>query len=213
MSTSQQKDAYNQILTAIDEGTYPPGRALVESDLANRFDLSRTPIREALQRLETQGILRREGRSMIVSSLDHDQIGELYMVRGELEGLAARLAAQHAAAEEVTVLQQMVARDREIVSDPVQMSRANRRLHRQLHLASHNRYLIQHLEDVHRMMALLVRSTLADQQRAQQAQSEHEEIVAAIAARDGERASIAIRAHISSAYQTRLAIDMEKDAE
>ena len=113
-----QRDAYDLILQAIDEGTYRPGARLVESELADRFGVSRTPIREALQRLETQGLLTRDGRSLIVASLDHDQMAQLYIVRAELEGLAARLAAQHAAAEEIRVLQEMVAADRALLDDP-----------------------------------------------------------------------------------------------
>jgi len=213
MTVTVPKDAYTQILDAIDQGQYPPGSPLVESDLAERLGLSRTPIREALQRLETQAILHRDGRSLIVSSLDHDQIGELYAVRGELEGLAARLAAQHAAPEEVAVLQQMVKQDWELVDQPQALARANRRFHRQVHLASHNRYLIAQLEYVHRAMALLVKTTLAEDGRGEQAQNEHEAIVSGIADRDGERACLAIRDHISRAYQTRLTIDIESENE
>jgi len=86
-------DAYSLILEAIDTGVFKPGDRLVESDLAERFGVSRTPIREALQRLETQSMLTRDGRSLIVASLDYNQLSELYTVRAELEGLAARLAA------------------------------------------------------------------------------------------------------------------------
>ena len=209
MKSETPKDAYSLILDAIDRGEYTPGSALVESELAGRFNFSRTPIREALQRLETQNVLRRDGRSLIVSSLSHDQIGELYVVRGELEGLAARLAAQHAAPEEVALLQDMVGRDRALVGKPQEMSRANKRFHNQIHLASHNRYLIQQLSSIYRAMALLVQTTLEERSRAKEAQAEHEAIVAAIAARDGEAACLAIRNHISRAYQTRLEIDLE----
>ena len=86
-------DAYQMILDAIDTGVYKPGDRLVESELADRFGVSRTPIREALQRLETQSLLARDGRSLIVASLDHNQLAELYVVRAELEGLAAKLVA------------------------------------------------------------------------------------------------------------------------
>ena len=61
-----QKDAYTLILEAIDMGVFKPGDRLVESDLAERFGVSRTPIREALQRLETQSLLNRDGRSRLV---------------------------------------------------------------------------------------------------------------------------------------------------
>ena len=136
----QNKDAYSLILEAIDIGIYKPGDRLVESDLADSFGVSRTPIREALQRLETQSLLTRDGRSLIVSSLDHSQMAELYIVRAELEGLAANLAAKHATSEEVKVLQDMVDSDRKIISDPSALARSNRRFHKQIHLASHNRF-------------------------------------------------------------------------
>ena len=119
----QNKDAYSLILEAIDVGIYKPGDRLVESDLADSFGVSRTPIREALQRLETQSLLTRDGRSLIVSSLDHSQMAELYIVRAELEGLAANLAAKHATCEEVKVLQDMVDSDRKRTLDPSAVSK------------------------------------------------------------------------------------------
>lgn len=172
-----QKDAYQLILNAIDTGTYKPGDRLVESELADRFLVSRTPIREALQRLETQNMLTRDGRSLIVASLDHTQLAELYEVRAELEGLAAQLAAQHATPEEVRVLYDMIATDRKISNDPARLSRANRRFHNQIHLASRNRYLISQLEMVHRSMALLTSSALAVEGRSEKTLNEHEAIV------------------------------------
>ncbi len=199
-----QTDAYDLLLAAIDEGAFRPGDRLVETELADRFGVSRTPVREALQRLETQGVLARDGRSLVVAHLDHDQLGELHVVRAELEGLAARLAAQHAAPEELRVLREMLRQDRALADRPESLARANRRFHRQIHLASHNRYLVQQLEAVHRSMALVAATTLAVPGRAERALEEHAAIVAAIAARDGEAADAAIRSHISRAFETRL---------
>ena len=204
---SPQKDAYALILEAIDSGIYRPGDRLVESELAERFGVSRTPVREAMQRLETQSMLARDGRSLVVASLDHNQLAELYVVRAELEGLAARLAAQHASAEEIRVLQGMVADDHRLLGDPGALSRANRRFHRQIHLASHNRYLIQQLELVHRSMALLATTSLAAEGRDEVALAEHAALIAAIAARDEAAAEQALKHHISLAYETRLKID------
>jgi len=202
-----QKDAYALILDAIDVGIYKPGDRLVESELAERFGVSRTPIREALQRLETQSLLARDGRSLIVASLNHNQLAELYVVRGELEGLAARLAARHATDEEIRVLRDMVAEDRALLGDPKALARANRRFHKQVHLASHNRFLVQQLDLVHRSMALMATTSLAAEGRGERALAEHAAIVDAIAAHDGDAAYKALREHISIAFEARLRLD------
>ncbi|WP_147125482.1 GntR family transcriptional regulator [Shimia ponticola] len=201
------RDAYALILEAIDIGIYKPGDRLVESELAERFGVSRTPIREALQRLETQALLSRDGRSLIVSSLDHNQLSELYIVRAELEGLAARLAAQHATPEELAVLQQMIHSDQALLDDPMKLSQSNRKFHKQVHLASHNRFLVQQLDMVHRSMALLANTSLAVEGRGADALQEHQDLVDAMREGDGEAASAAIKNHLSQAFMTRLRLD------
>ncbi|MEL6119855.1 MAG: GntR family transcriptional regulator [Pseudomonadota bacterium] len=207
MNKASMKDAYTLILEAIDGGDFRPGDRLVESDLADRFGVSRTPIREALQRLETQSLLTRDGRSLIVASLDHNQLAELYVVRAELEGLAAGLAARHASPEEVRVLQDMVQDDHKLMGNPQAMARANRRFHKQIHLSSHNRYLVQQLDLVHRSMALMATTSLAAVGRDEDALKEHSAIVEAINAGDVATATEALRSHISKAFVTRLKLD------
>lgn len=210
--TRHLTDAYSLILEAIDVGVYKPGDRLVESELAERFGVSRTPIREALQRLETQSLLTRDGRSLIVASLDHNQLAELYCVRSELEGLAARLAARHATVEEIRLLRAMVEEDRALINDPQALSRANKRFHKQIHLASHNRYLVQQLDLVHRSMALLATTSLSFDGRGSQTLDEHSAIVEAIAVSDGDAAYKALKEHISRAFETRLRQDSVAEA-
>ena len=202
-----QKDAYDLILEAIDSHTYRPGDRLVESELADRFGVSRTPVREALQRLETQSLLARDGRSLVVASLDHTQMSELYVVRGELEGLAAKLAAHHATVEEVRVLRDMLDQDRALLDDPEALSRANRRFHKQIHLASHNRFLVRQLDLVHRSMALLATTSIAVEGRPKDTLDEHDKIVTAIENKNPAEAYTALRDHISAAFVTRLKLD------
>lgn len=207
-----QKDAYQLILNAIDVGTYRPGDRLVESELADRFGVSRTPIREALQRLETQSLLARDGRSLVVASLDHNQMAELYVVRSELEALAARLAARHATVEEVRILRDYVEQDRALVGDPAALARTNRRFHRQVHLASHNRFLVQQLDLVYRSMALMATTSLAAEGRSSVAVEEHASIVEAIASGDGDAAHERLKGHISRAFEARLRRDADAAA-
>ena len=204
-------DAYALILAGIEDGSYRPGTRMVETDLADRLNVSRTPVREALQRLETQGLLTRDGRSLIVASLDHGQMADLYAVRAQLEGLAAALAARHAAPEEVRVLARMVEEDRALVDDPWALSRANKRFHHQIHLAGHNRFLVQQLDLVHRSMALMAETSLGVDGRGPVALGEHAQIVEAIGRRDEAAAEALLRAHLSAAFETRLAANAREE--
>ena len=208
---SAQVRALLQLRELILSGELAGGSRIAELAIVERLGVSRTPVREALQRLETQSMLARDGRSLIVASLDHNQLAELYVVRAELEGLAAKLAARHATPEEVKVLRDMVVEDRAHIGNPQALSRANRRFHKQIHLASHNRYLVQQLDLVHRSMALLASTSLAAEGRGETALAEHKAIVDAIGAGDGDGAQTALRAHISKAFETRLKLDAESD--
>ena len=118
------------------------------------------------------------------------------------------LAARHATDEEIRVLRSMVDEDRALVGgDPRAMSRANKRFHRQIHLASHNRFLIQQLDLVHRSMALMATTSFAAEGGDEVAMDEHHRIVRAIEAHDGDAAYTALKTHISKAFETRLRVD------
>ncbi len=203
-----EADIYAALLEAIDRGDYPPGGRLIETDLADRFGVSRTPVREALSRLESQGMAQRDGRrGLTVARLDYDQLGELYELREVLEGYAARLAARHASVAEIAVLQEMVDADRARAEDPSALAQANRQFHRQLHRASHNRYLNDMLVRMRRSLALLAGTTLTIQGRGATSVDEHQAIVNAIVARDGDAAEEAARTHILNAYKARLRLE------
>ncbi|MEM9145753.1 MAG: GntR family transcriptional regulator [Pseudomonadota bacterium] len=198
-------DVYTALLDAIDAGEYPAGTRLVETELAERFGVSRTPVREALGRLESQGVAQRDGRrGLTVAALDPDQLGELYDLREVLEGFAARLAARRASLAEIAVLREMVETDRTLSDDARTLALANRRFHRALHRASHNRYLNGMLERMRRSLALLSGSSLEAPGRGIASVEEHDRIVTALEARDQEGAEAATRLHIENAYKTRL---------
>lgn len=198
-------NVYTALLDAIDAGAYPAGARLVETELAERFGVSRTPVREALGRLESQGVVQRDGRrGLTVAALDPDQLGELYDLREVLEGFAARLAARRASPAEIVVLREMVEADRVRAGDAQDLALANRRFHRALHRASHNRYLNGMLEGMRRSLALLSGTTLAIPGRGRQSVDEHDRIVAALEARDEAGAETAARTHIVNAYMARL---------
>ena len=94
---------------------------------------------------------------------------------------------------------------------PAAMARANRRFHRMIHLASHNRFLVQQLDLVHRSMALMATTSLAAEGRGEKALEEHDAIVRAIEARDEAAAYEALKSHISVAFVTRLKLDSRNE--
>lgn len=182
-----------------------PGARLREAELAERYAVSRTPIREGLKRLESHGLATYEpNRGMVIPVLDNDQINELYIVRAVLEGTVARLAAQHATAAEIAIFEEMMEADRAAIDDAQALSHSNRKFHRRLTLASHNRYLVAQVDHMKQFLLLLSGNTFVDPKRRKEAVEEHARIVAAIAARDLEAAEAAGRDHIKAAHKVRL---------
>jgi len=205
MASLSGSDIYRKLVEAIEAGNLAPGTRLREAELAERYGVSRTPIREGLKRLESQGLAIHEpNRGMIIPILDNDQINELYVVRAVLEGTVAGLAAQHATAAEIAILAEMVEADRAIGDDAAKLSESNRAFHRRLTLASHNRYLMAQIEHMKQFLLLLGGTTFVDPERRAQAIEEHARIVEAIAARDGAAAEAAGRDHIERAHKARL---------
>lgn len=199
------QEAYARIRAAIRDGTLAPGLRLTETDLAARFGVSRTPVRQAIARLESEGLLTHEARrGLTVTRPDHAQVVELYVMREVLEGAAARLAAQHASATEIGAMAELVASEPRHFDDAQALAATNQRLHGLLYLAAHNRYLLRSLEQLGATMALLP-TLLTVGGRAQQAHAEHQAILVALQARDGDGAEAAARAHAQAAQRHRLA--------
>ncbi len=209
--SADETDPYACLIESIDAGDLLPGARLIETDLAARLGVSRTPVRQALSRLEAHGLAARDARGgLVVATLDYDQLGELYAVREMAEGFAARLAARHASPVEIGILEDLVLDDRTRLDDPTTLARTNRTFHHQLHRASHNRYLVQTLADMRRSLVLLSGTTLLAPGRGAESIDEHAAIVSAIAARDEEAADAAARRHITRALRTRLLQEAER---
>jgi DNA-binding GntR family transcriptional regulator len=202
--------AYEQLRAEIREGALPPGTRVREKDVAERLEISRTPVREALRRLEADGFLTFEPhRGMIVVQLDHQSMMELYAMREVLEGTAAALAARHASAAEITVLFEMVEQETGISHDPAQLAAHNAQFHQTLFHAAHNRYLLKTANALRDSMALMRGTTMTVPGRANTALEEHSALAHAIKSRNSEAAEAAARSHIQAAQQARLKLSLE----
>ena len=202
---SLAETAYARLRSAIDSGRFHPGDRMREAELADWLGISRTPVRDALKRLENDGLVSAAPRrGLVVTQLEQEQVSELYAVRQVLEGLAGRLAAQHASAAEIEAMRELLERQERTKADPFALARLNRLFHDVVYRASHNRFLISTLDIFEGSLALLPGTTYATPGRPKTALKEHAAIVAAIAKRDVQRAEQAALLHMRNAERLRL---------
>lgn len=203
--------AYDRLHAAIQSGELRPGARLVEQELATWAGASRTPIREALARLEAEGLVVREpGRGTRVVELDAGMVAELYVMREVLEGTAAALAARHASDAELAALREIAKVDRRPGKrSPAARSENNRRFHDTLYRCAHNHYLLRAVSALREAMAVLGNTTLGLTGRSETALEEHEKLLRALEARDAAAAESAAREHIRAAYRARLELMLQ----
>ncbi len=198
---------FEALQDAIVRGDIAPGSRVGETELALRFGTSRGPLREALRRLESRRLVARTPHVGIrIASLDHAALIELYYLREALEGMAARLAALHMSSDEVTGLKDLLAaheQDEALKADTAYFQQeGDFDFHYRVIHGSHNTTLTELLigELYHRIRMYRYQFS-AYANRPQKAFSEHQRIVEAIEARDGDLAEMLMRRHISSARQ------------
>ena len=196
---------YRRLRDALQSGALKPGQRVMEVEVANWLQVSRTPVREALRRLESEGLLALEPRmGLVVASISRQAMLELYVMREVLEGTAARLCARHASDPEVTELEELVKREARLQGNHPELARHNRLFHEAIHRGAHNRYLEKSLAAVNDTMHLLGPSQLLIPERAQQSQAEHAELFEYIRNHDADGAEAAARRHVRSAQQQRV---------
>ena len=195
---------YESLRDAISDGRIAAGERVREEEVARNLGVSRTPVREALQRLQQRGLLSfGPTRGLVVAQLSHEQVVELYAMREILEGSAARFAAQHATPEEIAVLHQLQDQLRAAEGDDLLHRNLDRRFHQAIYEAAHNRYLMQMLDSMLDSFALLHSTTLRWPHRQRNSNEERQRIIAAIEKHDANRAEEAARDHILQAQRTR----------
>jgi DNA-binding GntR family transcriptional regulator len=196
--------ACDMIERAILNGDLPPGTALGEAEFASRLGISRGPLREAINRLEGRRLLQRVPHMGVrVVCLSDDEVAEIYAMREVLEGLAARLAAQHMTAEELDGLEACAGfqHRKPEKTGPVR-SRRRDDFHVRLAEGSRNARLIEYLcIDMYSLLQLYRIRSGSTPLRAASGE-EHREIVAALRLRDGASAERLMRAHVVRARES-----------
>ncbi|MBY6006081.1 GntR family transcriptional regulator [Salipiger bermudensis] len=205
VTASQPVGAYALLLQEITSGRLEPGTRITETELAERLQMSRTPVREALRRLEAEGLVTHKPRvGVIVRQLSYSELMELYEMRWVLEGTAARLAARAASDVEIEELAAINDEMAACAGDGAALYALNRQFHTTLIAAARNRYLVKSVRSIELTLQILGPTPLREMRRAQEVIAEHAAVVEALRARDGAGAEAAMRAHMDAAQRTRL---------
>jgi len=193
----------DQLREAIEEkiaiGEYAPGKRLDEAVLLAEFGVSRTPLREALIQLASLGLIElRPRRGAVVAEVSPKQLIEMFEVMGELEAMCSRLAARRITeAEQKELLAAHQACKAAAESDgPDAYYYANERFHFAIYGAAHNSFLAAQARQLHRKLRVYRRLQLRVRNRMASSFVEHEGVVAAILAGDGDVAAERIRQHV-----------------
>jgi DNA-binding GntR family transcriptional regulator len=207
-ATTKADGAYLEIRNQILQGKLKPGSRVDYVQLSASLDVSVTPLREALRRLEADHlVVRNAHRDVVVAALTREEAAELVTVRRELDLLAARLAAEQMSQDELVRARKLVARQDErealrYLQDaglPVAaggMLNVNRAFHRMVYCGSHNQVLVQYRDAIstrserYVIMARQINTVPPGAYRLL-----HEKLLTALEARDAEAATDMMRAH------------------
>lgn len=183
----------------IATGKLLPGTHLDEVELATRFGVSRTPIREALSLLLGEGLVEnRPRRGTVVAQASPQRLVEMFEVMAELEAMCARLATRRVTDAELQSLQAVHEKCRAAADqrDPDAYFYANEEFHRALYRASHNAFLADQAQALQRKLRPYRRLQLRVRNRVQRSFEEHGSIIDAIQAGDADAAMMAVRNHV-----------------
>lgn len=200
-------EAFDCLQTAIVKGDLAPGEKIGEVELCSRFNLTRGPLREALGRLESRGLLvRRPHAGVKVVSVSADELIELYRIREVMEGLAARQAAERMTDDEIqdllATLDSHEAMIEEAQGQAYYQAEGDYDFHHRIATGSRNTKLAQMLlGDLYYKVRMYRYRLSTSAGRPHMALGEHRSIVEAIAQRDGELAEFLMKRHINAARQ------------
>ena len=193
---------YDRVRADIVHGALRPNQRLVEVELAERLGVSRTPVRETLQRLTLEGLVQRERGRWVVHEHSADEIRAIYEVRAALEGYAAFLAADRATASELEALAALYpAGDAALALGPDDQVELNERFHDGVIAAAANPRLAQ-LSRASRQYYFNHRiARRYDATETRESIDGHRRILAALARNDGRAAELRAREHVEYALE------------
>lgn len=193
---------FEHLETDILSGKYQRGEALTESKLSAELGVSRTPIREALRRLEQEHLIEEAPKGMVVVGITEKDLEDIFAIRCALEGKAVEMAAKNSTEEQLAIVREALEFQEFYLEkqNPDRIKSMDSRFHETIYKMSGSTVFFDVLMPLHKKILKYRKASVTDSSRAANSVAEHRAIYEAIVARDGVLASKLITEHLNNAY-------------
>ena len=194
---------FEHLETDILSGKYSKGESLTESKLCAELGVSRTPIREALRRLEQEHLIEEAPKGMVVVGIGEKDLADIFQIRAALEGKAAELAAKNHTEEQLNVVREALEFQEFYLGkqDPERIKSMDSRFHETIYRMSGSTIFYDVLMPLHKKILKYRKASVSDSGRAAASVAEHRAIYEAIASKNGKLASKLVTEHLNNAYK------------
>ena len=201
-TVSLADQVFEHLESDILSGKYSRGETLTESKLSQELGVSRTPIREALRRLEQEHLIEESGKGSIVIGVTEKDLEDIYLIRGKIEGLAAALAAENCTDKQLAELKEVLELQEFYLEkkDADQIKKMDNKFHNKVYELSGSMVFYDTLLPLHKKVQKYRKASLQSNSRAASSVEEHRKIFEAIASKNSELASKYAYEHVEKAY-------------
>lgn len=198
--------AYDYLYNSIVSHELIPGQAIVEQEISDRLNISRTPVREALNQLTAEGLVRSiKGRGTFVEEISEHDVEEIFELRIIFEEIALKAAINEFTDKEIIELQQMF-ESLKCDDPPEEFYKCDRKLHEMIKDHGHNRRMIYFLNTINSQLERLRRISSMEPNRLEKSRREHLELIYAIKERNVDEAVEQLRLHLMNVKKSTLSI-------
>ena len=193
---------FEHIETDILSGKYQRGESISESKLCAELGVSRTPVREAMRRLEQEHLIEEAAKGMVVVGITEKDLEDIFVIRTKLEGKAAAMAADNYTEEQIAIVREALEFQEFYLgkNDPDRIKSMDSRFHQTIYKMSGSTIFYDVLKPLHKKILKYRKASVTDSSRAASSVAEHRAIFEAIVARDSALAEKLTIEHLNNAY-------------
>ena len=195
---------FDKIETDILSGIYARGEILTETKLSAELGVSRTPIREALRKLEQEHLISESGKGSVVIGISEADLEDIFLIRSKIESIVAKMAAQNRTEEQLEKLKEVVELQEFYLEkqDADRLKIMDNQFHETVYKMSGSTIFYDVLMPLHKKIQKYRKVSVTDTKRAVQSVSEHKSIFDAIASKDGTNTVKLVDTHLKNAYES-----------